>query len=272
MTSAARAHFTRSPGAYALQRARLRIRTHHTVKHRIAEMSGPGPGDAAVTPSAAGEGGSSKRRRRSPSQAAPSPHGGGDGPWLTPPPPGAAGASLRPCGPLSSSSARKKTPLSPGSRTHTLGGSSSGKSVRFPRRVAVVLGCAEALDRSPHELPCTCDAFVTCDGAYILGVHYQCTACSASEADGGDSFDLCGACFDVWSTGREWPHKHGRELFVVKAVNVTGDDGDEAGGDGADGAAQPVQQQAAGLGVSDLLEGSRGLGPRLRLSEDCAAS
>jgi hypothetical protein len=268
-----RALFTRSSGAFAPQSA---CPTPHlgVVHIALREMSGPGevavtmPSESLSDSTRAGEGSSSKRRRRSPAhQAAASPRGEAVGPWLTPPPPGAAGAGLR--------SARKKTPLSQqpaGSRTpHGHGGSSSGKSVRFPRRVAVVLGCAEAeVDRTPHELPCTCDASVTCDGDYILGVHYQCSACSAGEADGGDSFDVCGACFDAWTArGGEWPHVHGREVFVVTAGNVVGDDGDEegaAGCDAADGA--PLLQC---LGVSDL-EGSRGLGPRLRLSEDCAAS
>lgn len=150
------------------------------------------------------------------------------------------------------------------------GGSSSGKSVRFPRRVAVILGCAEALDRTPHELPCTCDAAVTCDGAYILGVHYQCTACSdVSAGADGDSFDLCGKCFAAWgAAGREWPHKHGRELFVIRAVNVTGIDGDDGGCDDVNGADGEQHPTAGGAGVSDLLEGSRGLGTRLRLSEE----
>jgi len=79
--------------------------------------------------------------------------------------------------------------------------------VSFLRRLFTICGRADAVDRTPHDLPCTCDA-EGCERFIVQAGRYHCPAC-------GD-FDVCTECWDKWNaTGRKgWPHAHGRSQFV----------------------------------------------------------
>jgi len=134
--------------------------------------------------------------------------------------------------------------------------STGGKTVSFPRRVAVVLGIAGDIDRTPHELPRSCDVC----GDYILGKSFYCNVCTTTiagattptegretDADDGDSFDVCSECFAGWQKQPKWPHPHGQTHFVPAPGGGEDGSGDDASaGDGTSPVAEMMMDGTGG--------------------------
>lgn len=86
---------------------------------------------------------------------------------------------------------------------------SEPRAVRFSRRPAKPVGTADAgVDRTPHEMPPTCDGCAN----YILGRRWSCAACAAEKIE---DFDLCGTCFDAAPASLPRPHQHELGCFTL---------------------------------------------------------
>jgi hypothetical protein len=167
------------------------------------------------------------------------------------------GTTTRPSRGASSARSRGLGSSNLGSRRRQHLTSTGGKTVSFPRRVAVVLGIAGDIDRTPHELPRSCDVC----GDYILGKSFYCDVCTTTttsaagaatptegretDADDGDSFDVCSECFAGWQKQPKWPHLHGQTHFVPAPGGGEDGNGDDASaGDGT----SPVAEMMDGTG------------------------
>ena len=138
----------------------------------------------------------------------------------------------------------------------------------MPRRsrARAASGRAEAVDRTPHDMPNTCDVCgeVRCarrldssEGSrasrlscvaprasqYCLRGRWSCARCA-----GGEEYDVCVACYNTASALATalWPHQHGRALFTLRDTTPEEAEEDEEADSAARAAAEADGFFAAG--------------------------